>query len=332
MPQSVTIRDVARQSGVSVATVSRVTSGSTRVSDDTRSRVNAVLTSLGYEPSRLGQALALHRHDAFALVLPGLGGALFAGILNGFEDVLRGTGITFHILVAQDPDLFQVQIKDLATRVDGICVFGSFEGDKMISAIAERMPVVRIAGNPDEATESVNVDNFEATRGLTEHLIQVHGLRDLLFLGESLHSPDVRERLRGFHAALTDAGIGSVHSAVSCSLTESSALKAVQELLLQNDPPQGLVCATDEVAIGALLACAAASVSIPGDIAVTGFDDIELAALITPSLTTANQPFHDIGARAADILLHHARPGLLAATQESQWLPTELIFRRSCGC
>lgn len=332
MTPSITIRDVARRAGVSVATVSRVTSGNAKVSEDTLNRVNAALTSLGYEPSRLGQALALKRHNAFALVLPGLGGALFAGLLKGFEATLAGTGITFHVLVAQDPDRFQTQLKDLSTRVDGMCVFGSFAGDGIVSTIADRMPIVRVAGNPDAATHSVNVTNFEAARGLTRHLIGEHGLRDLLFLGEAAQSPDVQQRLRGFQDALAEAHVEVRRPAEPCSLTEAGGFKAMRAILDRGGRPEGLVCATDEIAIGALLACSAAGISVPGDLKMTGFDDIELASLITPSLTTARQPFHDIGARAAEILLERARPALQGTGMESMCLPTELIIRQSCGC
>lgn len=332
MTPSVTIRDVARTAGVSVATVSRVTSGTAKVSEDTLNRVNAALTSLGYEPSRLGQALALKRHNAFALVLPGLGGALFAGLLKGFEATLAGTGITFHVLVAQAPDLFQAQLKDLSTRVDGMCVFGSFAGDGIVSTIADRMPIVRIAGNPDAATHSVDVNNFEAARELTKHLIEAHGLTDLLFLGEAAQSPDVHQRLLGFQSALAEAGVTDQRPAEPCSLTQAAGLKAMRTILDRGAPPQGLVCATDEIALGAFLACTAAGVSVPKDLKITGFDDIELASLITPSLTTARQPFHDIGARAAEILLQRARQTLQAASKESTCLPTTLIIRQSCGC
>lgn len=315
-----------------MATVSRVTSGTAKVSEDTLNRVNAALTSLGYEPSRLGQALALKRHNAFALVLPGLGGALFAGLLKGFEATLAGTGITFHVLVAQDPDRFQTQLKDLSTRVDGMCVFGSFAGDGIVSTIADKMPIVRVAGNPDPATHSVNVNNFEAARELTTHLIEVHGLRDLLFLGEAAQSPDVQQRLRGFQSALAGAQVGDQRPAEPCSLTQAAGFKTMRAVLDRGVRPQGLVCATDEIALGAFLACTAAGISVPGDIKMTGFDDIELASLITPALTTARQPFHDIGARAAEILLRRARPALQAPNKESTCLSTELIIRHSCGC
>ena len=332
MTESVTIRDVARQAKVSVATVSRVISGSPVVAEATRDRVNGVLKRLNFEPNRLGQALALKRHGAFALVLPGLGGPLFAGILDGFESTLNGTGITFHVLVAQNEDLFPAQLKDVATRVDGMCIFGSFAGDHLISEVAHRMPIVRIAGNPDTASHSINVDNFEAARALTAHLITIHGLRDLLFLGEVARSPDVQQRYLGFQRALVDAGIDTPEAIARCSLTPASGLEATKLILGQTDRPQVLVCATDEVAVGAIIACNAAGVVVPQDIKVTGFDNIELASLVTPELTTVNQPFHEIGARAAQILLRHAHQKLPAAPPENHRFAIELVVRHSCGC
>lgn len=332
MSPSVTVRDVARRAGVSVATVSRVTSGSAKVSEDTLRRVNDALASLGYEPSRLGQALALRRHGAFALVLPGLGGELFTGLLDGFDARLAGTGTTFHVLVAQDPDRFQAQLKDLAGRVDGMCVFGSFAGDQIVSTIADRMPIVRIGGNPDAATHAVNVYNFEAARDLTRHLVEVHGLRDLMFVGATPLSPDVQQRLEGFQDVLAEAGIESLRPAAVDRLTQAEGLKVMEAHLKHAPAPQGLVCATDEIALGALLACTAAGYSVPGDVRITGFDDIELASIVTPAITTARQPFRDIGVSAAEILLRHAGLTTEDSTKENKWLPTELVIRHSCGC
>jgi LacI family transcriptional regulator len=332
MTRSVTIRDVARQAKVSVATVSRVISGSPVVAEVTRERVNGVLRELNFEPNRLGQALALKRHGAFALVLPGLGGPLFAGILDGFESTLQGTGITFHVLVAQNENLFPAQFKDLATRVDGMCIFGSYPGDSLISEVAARMPIVRVAGNPDPASHSVNVENFEAAHTLTTHLIDIHGLRDLIFVGDAARSPDVQRRYQGFQRALADSGVGSPDAIARCSLTQASGLAATTSILSQTTRPQGLVCATDEVAVGAFLACNVAGVVVPRDLTVTGFDNIELAGLITPALTTVNQPFQDIGSRAAQILLRHAHHKLPAAPAENHRFAIELVVRNSCGC
>ena len=331
MTRPVTIRDVARQANVSVATVSRVISGSPVVAKATRDKVNGVLTKLSFEPNRLGQALALKRHSAFALVLPGLGGPLFAGVLDGFESTLQGTGMTLHVLVAQNEGLFPAQLKDLATRVDGMCIFGSYPGDSLISEVAARMPIVRVAGKPDMASHSVNVDNFEAARELTTHLIEIHGLRDLLFLGDIARSPDVQQRYLGFQRALADSGIDA-DAIAACSLTQASGLTVTTSILGRADRPQGLVCATDEVAVGALLACNVAGVVVPRDITVTGFDNIELAGLITPALTTVNQPFQEIGARAAQILLDHAHQKLPAAPAENHRFAIELVVRHSCGC
>jgi len=332
MKRSITIRDVAKQADVSVATVSRVISGKSVVADRTRDRVNAVMERLSFEPSRLGQALALNRHDAFALVLPGLGGPLFAGILDGFENTLAGTGITFHVLVAQNEERFPVQLADLATRVDGMCVFGAYTGDSLISTIAQRMPIVRIAGSPDPATHSINVDNFEAACEITNHLIETHGVRKLLFLGEAAQSPDLQLRYQGFQRALSDAGSDNRDVIFPCSLTQASGLKAASIILRWPDRPEAIVCATDEVAVGTMMACTEAGVSVPRDIKVTGYDDIELASLITPALTTVDQPFHEIGARAAQILLRHTRKAAQAEKPENHQLAIEVIVRHSCGC
>jgi len=329
MTRPVTIRDVARQANVSVATVSRVISGSPVVAKATRDKVNGVLTKLSFEPNRLGQALALKRHSAFALVLPGLGGPLFAGMLDGFESTLQGTGMTLHVLVAQNEGLFPAQLKDLATRVDGMCIFGSYPGDSLVSEVAARMPIVRVAGKPDTASHSVNVDNFEAARELTTHLIEIHELHNLLFLGDIARSPDVQQRYLGFQRALVDGGIDEPDAIARCNLTQASGLAATTSILSQTDRPQGLVCATDEVAVGAFLACNVAGVVIPRDITVTGFDNIDLASLVTPALTTVNQPFEEIGARAAQILLRHAHQKPPAAPAENHRIAIELVVRHS---
>jgi LacI family transcriptional regulator len=195
------------------------------------------------------------------------------------------------------------------------------------------LPVVVISDRAGQAADvdAVSVDNSGGMRALVDHLLQVHGHRDVVFIGGPPRSPDSTERFAGYRQALRQAGLvaPSVPHAIG-DFTEAGGARAARELLADRRPPDAIVCGNDEMAIGALGVLASSRLRSPRDVAVTGFDNLAAARHVRPHLTTVAQPMRDIGAEAVRAVL--ARLEDPEAPRRATVLPTEVVLRRSCGC
>jgi DNA-binding LacI/PurR family transcriptional regulator len=176
----------------------------------------------------------------------------------------------------------------------------------------------------------VSVDNEGGMTALTEHLIQVHGLRDIAFVGPK-GFPDKEHRFSGYSRAMEAAGLAAriVDTAPEGKLADFAAA-TVSALASAKKLPQALVCSTDEESLAYMDALAAAGISVPGQIAVTGFDGLVAGLVNRPSLTTVRQPLVELGRTGASILIDQVvKPGKEAVTRQ---LPVKLLIRESCGC
>lgn len=318
-----TIRDIAREVGVSVATVSRVTHDDPRVTGETKERVREAIDRLGYTPSSLGRALSYQRTNTLGIVLPGLGGPYFAALIEGAESVAVERGVAINVLGTHlRPDAV-ASVRQLAERTDGLIVAGGTIPDAEISRLAAAGRVVVVAGESAEAP-AVLTDGRSAAAELTHHLIETHGHRRLWFVGEPDGSPDTTLRYDGFRDALRDAGLDETGAPLRYGLDVRSGALAARQVH-ESGLPDALVCANDELAIGLLATLPGLGHRIPQDVAITGFDDQSLAEIASPRLTTVHQPVADLGA--------HAAAGALGDDLEPRTvLPTRLVIRESCGC
>lgn len=327
----VTVREIARLAGVSVATVSRVSNGIGQVSEETRRRVLNAIEAHGYRPDHLGRALAAGRHGAVGLVFPGLAGPYFAELIQGFElEAMQSAAV--HILCTHLREDSDAQVIEMARRVDGITVLGGTVSDQAVRRLAKLVPVVMLAGlGPDSSVPSVRAENMASMAELTRHLLVHHGLRDLAFVGNPAGSPDVSERWDGFRAAHRELAMTPPPAPVEVGLQQSDGVLAADQLLGRDTPPRGIVCANDETALGVLVGALGRGLRVPQDVVITGFDDVSMSALVSPPLTTVRQPIRELAAEAARQLLRAAvDPD--GEPPESVLLPTELVVRGSCGC
>jgi LacI family transcriptional regulator, galactose operon repressor len=323
-----TIYDVARQAGVSIATVSRVLRRSAPVQDATRRRVEDAVHALGFVPSRLGVSLAERRHAANGVVFPDLSGPYFAEVVLGYEEVTSRLGRSVLILSTREQADAEAAVRDLASRVDGLALFDGTVGEAVVrSIVAGGLPVVLLARRELDGADAVATENTASAERLTEHLLD-HGHRRLAFLGDPDHSFDVQERWRGMARVLARHGLAPPEPVRSAS-SEASARAAATALLRSADRPDAIVCGNDERALATLLACEDLGLAVPGDVAVTGWDDILAARHARPALTTVRQPMRELGAWAARAL--DARIRGLRTTPVKQLLPTRLVVRASCG-
>ncbi|RZU76292.1 LacI family transcriptional regulator [Micromonospora kangleipakensis] len=326
-----TVREIARLAGVSVATVSRVSNGTGQVSEEMRRRVLEAIEKHGYRPDHLGRALAAGRHGALGLVFPGLSGPYFTELIQGFESEAVPSRASVHILCTHLRSDSDAQALEMARRVDGLAVIGGTISEPTLLRLAEMVPVVVVAGEGPGAVPSVRAENAASMAELTRHLLLDHQLTDLVFVGNPEGSPDVSERWAGFLAAHRAAGVTPPASPVAVSMQQADGVLAAEQLLRPDSRPAGVVCANDETALGVLVGALGRGLRVPQDVVITGFDDAPIAALVNPALTTIRQPVRELAAEAARLILTAVNEPERVPCGDIV-LPTELVLRRSCGC
>ena len=321
-----TIRDVARQAGVSIATVSRVMRESEGVRDTTRVRVLAAAEELEYTPSQLGRQLAERRHAANGIVFPDLSGPYYAEVVLGYEAVAAELRRSVLILSTHGRADAESAVREMAGRCDGLVILGRTVSDAAVEHLAARgTKLVLVARPPIGSVDSVNAENHASARSLTEHLLS-EGARNLRFVGDPGASPDVAERWAGVRAACERAGLGGPPELVTVDdLDEASGRAVAADALATNDLPDAFVCANDELALGLLARLQDGGVDVPGTVMVTGWDDVMAARYA--GLTTVRQPMRELGATAArllDELIVEDR-----TEPRHELLQTELVIRSS---
>jgi len=330
----ITIRDVARQAGVSTATVSRVFNNVGPVDEDTRRRVRHVARQLKYVPSALGRSLSTRRTDAIGLLLPDLFGEFFSEVLRGSDQTAQQS--RYHLVVSSSHNNKQEIHAALAMmrgRVDGLVIMSPhIDAHTLKENLPQSLPVVLLnCYIDDDSFDSLNVDNFGGALAMTQHLLG-HGRKRIAILTGIEQNLDAAERLRGFRTALERGG--ATHDpalAVPGNFSEAGGYEAVGTLLALRHRPDAIFASNDSMAIGALSALRDAGIQVPGEIALAGFDDIPIASYLTPSLTSVHVGIHGLGVLAIETVLK-AVSGKNNHRKNQILLKTELRLRESCGC
>jgi LacI family transcriptional regulator len=340
-----TLYDVARVAGVSTATVSRVVHGNDKVRPSTRQRVLEVIDELGFIPNAAAQSMAWQRKEVIGLVTIATRGpetdieregmVFIEEVLRGVQVALSPVGWSVLISVLGDADRSDAyqQLRKISAKVDGLVIAEGIIDSKQLARLSERIPVVLAAGSLDEPNaDVVDADNWSGTTALVRHMLEQHEKKRLFYIDGPGEAPDARERRRAFEEAVAQHPGATVAGCFEGRFAAISGQQAARELLAGPDRelPDAIICGNDQMAIGAMRELQAAGVRVPADVAVTGFDDIRLGALFTPSLTTVRQSLRLLGERACSCLLERiANPDL---PHRAERLPTELIVRESCGC
>lgn len=301
------IAEVARRAGVSKSTASRALGGTGYVSEETRARVAAAASELGYVPSTNAVSLATGRTQNIGVVMPYLNRWFFAEVLEGVQEALLERGLDLTLYDAQPGTPGRVQIFDdflARKRFDGLIAVGLEPDDReMERLIRIGRPVVSIVGTGDNTT-TVAIDDDDAARRATEHLVAL-GHTDIVFLGGRVqeHWAQVdRRRLEGYRRAMTEAGLGRAARHVEAEVSLPGGYAAAVDLLGDaRVRPTAIVATCDEVAIGAMIAARRLAVNVPSELSVVGIDDHEYAEMF--SLTTLQQVPRDQGRVAVALLL-----------------------------
>lgn len=325
------LEDVARLSGVSTATVSRVLNAPDLVRAATRERVEAAVVELGYTPHFGGRALASDRTGTIGAVIPTMENAIFARGLQALQETLADAGKTLLVATSNyDPDREYAQIRALLGRgVDGLALIGEAR-DAQIYEMLERSQVPFVlmwAWRPDSPWPCIGFDNHLAARNIAERILELGHRRIAMIAGVTADNDRAAARVSGVREALEAAGLTLTQDTlIEAPYSLEAGAEAARTLLQANPRPTAILCGNDVLAAGALTAIREVGLSVPDDVSLTGFDNIDLARVLDPPLTTVHVPHARMGRGAAEQLLAmcEGRP-----IQPSDVLQTDLIERGS---
>jgi LacI family transcriptional regulator len=346
-----TIYDVARAAGVSIASVSRVLNGSRNPRQETRDKVQAAVAELGFVPDGAARALSVRLKEVVGVVFrrmpPSENGAgaiteedenlQFTDVINrGIEVAAQRGG--FNLLVGSvdvhGHDAHR-RVMTMARKCDGLILHDRVLDPARLAHLARLVPVVTLAGVATDATTNVRGDNTAGMAELARHLIEEHGYPTVAYMAGHADSPDNLARRQAVADAAKAAGAQFTEGPQwQGDYLASGGAQVMRELLASKEAlPRAIVCANDQTAIGVMNELANHGIDVPGEVAVTGFDDIPVARHLRPPLTTVRQPIQDLGATAFDVLRAMiATRDQPARGEQEVVLPTRLVRRESCGC
>jgi DNA-binding LacI/PurR family transcriptional regulator len=326
-----TTHDVAARAGVSQPTVSLVLSGNprARVAHDTRERVLQAARDLGYQPNMLARGLVQRRSYALGIIVPDLDNPFFTEVVSGAERVAAAAGYAVLLCDAREVSLARHLGALQARLVDGI-VMEAAGVASLPEAVRAGLSNVVLIDEPPGRWPGVASAAAEAGRLAAEHLLGL-GHRRVAFIGPATDSYSFRMRERGFVGALRASGVElSSPRLRRASPSVAGGQAAMRELLAQAPRATAVFCANDLIALGALKACLTAGLEVPRQISLVGCDDIEMARVVTPELTTVMVPARGLGALAVRLLLRRL-DGNRSRAVSPKTLPVQLVVRGTTG-
>lgn len=328
---NVTIKDVAREASVSVATVSRALNGHENVAEGVRKHVTEIANRLRYQPHAAARSLSSRRTQTIGVVLPDLYGEFFSELIRGIDAVARAR--RQHLLVSSyhgHPEEQGEALRAMRGRVDGLLVLSPYADRPgfLTDNLPTALPAVLINTHLPDATYPVlSIDNFGGASAMVKHLAEA-GHKRIAFICGPEDNFDASERLRGYRTALAQHLPDAQPIELPGDFDESSGYEAGKRILASKQRPGAVFAANDMMALGCLYAFNEAGVKVPADIALAGFDDIPLARFVHPTLTTMRVSIAELGGLALTRLLQsiesdESQPSTL------QTLVPELIVRES---
>lgn len=329
-----TLEDIARLSGVSRSTVSRVINADLNVKEDTRRKVQEIINNFNFQPNLAARRLATGRSNVIGVIIP-------AGVADVFTDpyfpqLLQGISALCNtrdysvMLWLSEPEYEQRMISRILhnSLVDGVVVASILMNDPIIQLLIEsKMPHILIGRHPTEDVNYLDVDNLQAGRKATMHLVRL-GYKRIATITGKKNQVAGYDRYLGYVKALQDSGMPVRPELVADGdFTEVSGYNAMQRLIMYR--PDAVFIANDMMAYGAMRALREANLRIPEDVAIVGFDDIPASSKTVPPLTTVRQAIAPMGSKAADLLINMIESGTI--TMQKVIMDTELVVRESCG-
>lgn len=325
-----TLKDIARLAGVSVSTASYALNNRPEVKDETRKKILEIASKLNYKPSGIAKDLKLKKTGTIGLVLSSFSGPFYSGIINGIEEITFSNGYNL-IICSSYGGKNSTAAKFLSEkRTDGILLLASDITDEIILRSAnENFPIVLMDRELEgKYIKSVTVNNRKAAYEAVSHLVNT-GYRKIGYFSGPVISIDNLQRFEGYRNALRDNDIGFCPKwNLQGQFTRNGGHNCMLLLAANNDLPEAVFCGNDEMAIGAIEAARELGINIPEDLAIMGFDDIEPAQYIKPTLSTVRHPKYLLGSAAAHLLIQALDKNFDTGSIK---LDTQLIIRESCG-
>lgn len=329
---TVTIYDVAREAGVSMATVSRVVNNNPNVKPQTRKKVFEAIERLGYRPNAVARGLASKKTTTVGVVIPDIANAIFAEVARGIEDIANM--YHYNIILCNADKRKDKEIRVINTllekQVDGLLFMGGTVTEEHIQAFKTTSVPIVLCGTTEEngVIPSVDIDHEAAAHDAVTKLIE-EGHRSIAMISGTLQDPaNGYARYQGYKRAIEEAGISLQEELVRVgNYKYESGIEAMQYFLDLPKHPTAVFSATDEMAIGAIHCIQDAGLSVPEDISVISVDNSRISSMVRPLLTTVAQPMYDIGAVSMRLLTKLMKKENVEDSKVI--LPHELIVRRS---
>ena len=332
---TITIRDVARHAGVSVATVSRYMNHRETVTQEVAERISQVILELNYTPHSVARQLATQRNHAVGLVITNVMNDFFSPLVNGIFSVT--TENNYNLLVAVSKP--EMRGKGIPSPIgphntDGTLVFANgLTEEQLVELCRNRFPVVLLYRTPPPNLNIpfVAVENKAPSRKLIDHLIDTHGRKRIMYIKGPDDQEDSHWREMGYRESLAAHGLSIDEALILPGEFEHQAAYLALRAHLSQGPRDfdAIFTGNDDAAVGVLTALEEAHIRVPEDVSVVGFDDFRLSPFLNPPLTTVRASTEKVGQVAAGQLskLFQGLP-----VEQKILLPTEIILRRSCGC
>ena len=329
---TVTIYDVAREAGVSMATVSRVVNNNPNVKPQTRKKVFEAIERLGYRPNAVARGLASKKTTTVGVVIPDISNAIFAEVARGIEDIANM--YRYNIILCNADKRKEKEISVINTllekQVDGLLFMGgTVTNEHLVAFRSSSVPIVLCATTDDNnSIPAVDIDHEKAAFDAVNLLIQ-EGHRNIGMISGTLQDPaNGYARFQGYKRALEEANIPIIDEHIRVgNYRYESGVKAMKYFINLADKPTAIFAATDEMAIGAIHAIQDANLKVPEDISVISVDNSRMASMVRPLLTTVAQPMYDIGAVSMRLLTKLMNKENVEITKIV--LPHEIIIRKS---
>ncbi|MDQ0255000.1 LacI family transcriptional regulator [Evansella vedderi] len=329
---NITIYDVAREAGVSMATVSRVVNGNPNVKPTTRKRVLEAIERLGYRPNAVARGLASKRTTTVGVIIPDISSIFFAELARGIEDI--ATMYKYNIILCNSDQNKDKEIHLINTllekQVDGIVFMGGEITNEHVETFKKSpVPIVLSATiDPKKEFPSVNIDYEQAAYDAIKSFID-RGHKKIAMLSGTLEDPiNGYLKFAGYKRALEDGNLPlNEDYIVIGDYTYDSGLEAMETLLSLEDKPTAIFASTDEMALGVIHGAQDAGYDVPSDFEVIGFDNTRLSTMVRPTLTTVVQPMYDLGAVSMRLLTKYMNKE--EVTENVVVLPHRIEFRHS---
>jgi LacI family transcriptional regulator len=327
--KAATLADVARLARVSTATASRALSLPHKVRPHTLTRVEQAVQRLGYVAHGAARALASRRTHTVGAVIPTLSNAIFASTTQALQKTLDAAGYTLLLASHEFDPAVEARVTRalLARGVDAMVLLGTTHDPDVFRMMeARQVPyVLTWALDADGRHPCIGFDNRAAAVRLAGHLLDIGHREFAMISGITANNERARERLAGVRAAIAARGARlPAARIVEKPYTHAAGREGLREVLAGPVKPTAVICGNDVLAIGAIAECSARGIAVPRELSVTGFDDMEIASLLTPALTTVHFPAAELGAYAANHLLDRLAGRPVDMRRE---LPVELVVR-----